>query len=194
MHRSLLVGAAALFLSAGVAQAQSAKPQTRQGFNISFGLGGGSGQLTTDQGSNSDRKTGGTMYLNIGGTVMPNLTLGGEINGWTHSENNQTGTFATMMAVAHYYPMLTNGWYVTGGLGVASAQAKDDNTGDKLESNGLGLEIGTGYDWRLGTNFSLSPYFQYVYGTKGTAKLNGQDAGMKMGGNFFQLGLGFTWH
>ena len=193
MHRSLLVGAAALLMGAGVAQAQMNKPQTRQGLNVSLGLGGGSGGMTCD-GCQTDRTGGGTMYLNVGGTVMPNLTLGGEINGWSKDQNDASGTIASLMAVAHYYPMARAGWYMTGGLGMTTLALKDKTTGDKADATGFGMEIGTGYDWRVASNFSLSPYFQYVYGAKGELKVNDTDTGTKAGGNYFQFGLGFTWH
>ena len=55
------------------------KPQTRDGFTISFGLGGGTAGATCD-GCDTDRETAPSLYLRLGGALRPNLMLANEIN------------------------------------------------------------------------------------------------------------------
>jgi opacity protein-like surface antigen len=184
--------ALALFCPMGAALAQG-HPHTRQGFNIGFGVGFGNAGIRCD-GCDLDRQNGGTGYLFIGGTVSPQLTIGGELNGWAKSSDDEDDSIGSLMAVAHYYPLPTNGLFVLGGAGVTGMELKDKILNDKLESAGFGLEVGGGYDWRVARNFSLTPYVQYVHAFGAEAKLNGTNLGENANPNFVQFGLGFTWH
>jgi outer membrane autotransporter protein len=71
-----------------------------------------------------------------------------------------------------------------------------DNHADlvNVTSTGGGVEMGAGYDIRLGRNFSLTPYASFVGAFAGTAKVNGISAPKKVTPNYAQVGLGFTWH
>lgn len=193
---SLLLAASALLIGAAPLLAQG-KPQTRQGFNISFGIGGGSAGLECDDFCGEvDRETGQTMFLHIGGTVSPQVTVGGEINGWAKISDDEEDVIASLMAVVHYYPVPTQGFFLSGGAGLTSLSVIDKTTvpNEEVTSNAFGLQIGAGYDWRVARNFSLTPYAQYVRGFLGEAQFNGSDTGADLNSNFFQIGLGFTWH
>ena len=172
------------------------KPQTRDGFTVSFGLGGGSAGASCD-GCDSDRETAPSLYLRLGGALRPGLVLAGEINGWSKTQTESGGegtlTIVTINALVQWYPQPTNGFFVSGGVGAGSMGLEvkipgvakvSDNT------NGLGYQAGVGYDIRLGRNFSLTPYATY-FGTAG-GKL--ESSGAKIDGNVFHVGLGFTWH
>lgn len=178
-----------------------AKPQTRQGFTISFGFGGGSAGFDCS-GCDSERESGTAGYLRMGGTVRPNLIVGGESNFFfkTKTESGVEGTFqlSYLTGFAQWYPQPASGLFVKGGLGfgLVSVEAVDQATGfsAKLESSALALSVGAGFDWRLGKNFSLSPYADFIAMAKGDEKINGGATGEKLGANVFQLGIGFTWH
>ena len=188
MRVRLAVSLLALVPALAVAQG---KPQTRQGFGISFGLGSGSAGISCD-GCNSDRDNGSSGYLRIGGLVRPNLFVAGESNGWLHSEAGTDVMISFISAVAQWYPSVAKGWYAKGGLGMSMYSASD-GTND-LTSSAPAITLGGGYDWRLGTNFSLTPFVNYLYGMEGDVKANGTSTGTKFGSNVFQLGVGFTWH
>ena len=111
----LLAGTAVLIaLCASVVDAQ--KPQTRNGFTISFGLGGGSAGATCDDCS-SDRQSAPSGYLRIGGALRQNLILAGEVNAWTkeYGEQGVTAdlTITTVNFVAQWYPQPTSGFFVS---------------------------------------------------------------------------------
>src|SRR5687767_3866410 len=82
LMRRIIGTAAALLLVAAPALAQSAP---RQGFTVSFGGGAGSAGFSYE-GSTSDRISGPSGYLRLGGAVSPSLVIAGETHGWTHSE------------------------------------------------------------------------------------------------------------
>jgi hypothetical protein len=182
-----------LFLSlfATSLSAQALKAQKRDGFWISFGMGGGSAGMSCD-GCDIDRSTGLSGYLRMGGTISPRLLIGGETNGWMKSESGVDQQIGFLTANAYFYPQATSGFYLKGGVGLASASEDDGST--KLESMGFGMQLGTGYDLRLAQNFSLTPYVNYLRAFGAEAKLDGTGLGENLNPNVLQVGLGFSWH
>ena len=188
---AILTFALGLLIPAGETFAQ--RPQTREGFNLSFGFGGGSASIDC-RGCRTSRQSGTVLYLNVGRTINRHLTLGGEVNAFARNSQNEDDRIGSLMAVAHFYPAPAMGFFLIGGGGMTSMSL--DNRVDlvKVTSTGLGAEIGAGYDVRLGRNFSLTPYAAFVQGFTGIAKLNGVSNYEKVTPNYVQFGLGFTWH
>lgn len=75
---------------------------------------------------------------------------------------------------------------------IAGVVMEDDE--DEVTSGHLGLGLGVGYDFRLGKNFSLTPYLNVMFTSKNELKLNDQSTGVKASFSLAQIGLGFTWH
>jgi hypothetical protein len=195
MRTTLMRAAALAALCASPLMAQ-AHPQTREGFTASFGLGAGSAGVTCD-GCDSDREIAPSLYLRLGGAYRPNLILGGEINGWSKSEDDAgdeaTVTMATVNFVAQWYPQTAGGFFLSGGLGLGSIRTDLRISGlGTLTSNttAFGYQVGTGYDIRLGRNVSLTPYATFF----GTAGGKVEDTDEKIDGNVAQIGLGITFH
>jgi hypothetical protein len=172
-----------------VAEAQNAP--TRQGFGISFGLGTGSAGASCDFCS-SERENGLSGYLRLGGHLNPSLLLGAESNGWVHSEDGLDETLGFFTGVAQWYPNVSTGLYLKGGLGLARYTATDGT--DEMTGNALAMNLGLGYDFRMGSSFSLTPYANYLLSTKGELKVNDISSNVNMSTNVFQIGLGVTWH
>lgn len=173
------VAAAALMLSAGVQNvAAQSRPQTREGFFIGFGLGWGS-MGCKDCGS---RESGFSGYLKLGGTVNQQLLLGFESNGWVKEQSGVTLSQSNASAVAYFYPEAESGFFLKGGIGLSTLKLAVSGLGSGSQS-GFGMVTGLGYDARVGANFSLTPYANFVYGSF--------DGGST---NVFQAGLGLTWH
>jgi hypothetical protein len=185
----------ALFAAIPVGRAHAqGKPQTRDGFTIAFGVGSGSVGFTCDFCS-SDRRKDGTAFLRIGGAISPNIILAGQTRGWTHEEAGETTTVGFLLGDVLFYPMSESGLYVEGGLGIGTMSNKDNNSGDELTLTGGALSVGTGYDIRVGRNFSLTPFIAFAGTGKGTPKQNGTTIpGGRLSTNLWQFGIGFTWH
>ena len=186
---ALFLGACSLLLAAPLAAQGHA--QTREGFYATFGLGAGSAGVSCN-GCATDRESAASMYVNMGGTVRPNLLIGGEISGWTKSDQGVDETISSLMAVAHYYPAAKQGFFLSGGLGYT--MMKLDDSVDEVKSAGVGMQVGAGFDWRVANTFSLTPYAQYVRAFGAEAKVNGTSSGSNANPNVLQVGLGFTWH
>lgn len=191
MRKTLVLSALLLATSALAAEAQSAKlPQTRQGFGISVGLGAGLGNIDCD-GCDFDSETALSGYLRLGGYVKPNLFIGGETTGWMKDVEGADTQIGFINAVAQWYPQVEQGFYLKGGLGFARATA-DDGT-NELRTSGPAFTLGAGYDWRLRTNLSLTPYLNYVRSTENDLEFNGLNIA-KASVNVLQFGIGLTWH
>lgn len=175
--------------------AHGQRPQTREGFWISFGPGGGSATFECDQcGAFPDELKGGgaTFHIRLGGTPSPQVLLGGEISGWAKDEAGVESAAAIMAGVVYYYPSATGGAFVKAGLGF-TAYAADDNV-DEFTSSGVGLILGAGYDIRVARNFSLTPVVNLIYGGGGDWKLNGNWVADNFRQTVIEFALGFTFH
>src|ERR1044071_4744187 len=122
----IVIAAASLLTLAALPALGQSKPQTRDGFTISFGFGSGSAGATCS-GCDTDRQSAPTAYLRLGGALRPNLILAGEINGWSKTEKEFGAeaeiTILTVNAVVQWYPQPTRGFFVSGGVGAGSMAA-----------------------------------------------------------------------
>lgn len=174
--RTLAAIGLALLVFTSTAGAQHA--QTRQGFWFNVGLGAGS-LGCDDCGSRTNGLSG---QLSLGGTITPRLLLGAGTNGWTKNEDGVTVTMGSLAALVRFYPSTTGGFYLTGGLGVATIDLGVDGYGSASDT-GVSALLGIGYDIRVGQNVSLTPFWNGIGGS-----FDGY------GANFGQIGLGLTIH
>ena len=178
--------AAAQPAAAGPPQEETQLKHARKGFWIGLGLGYGSLGLSYEN-LDFDREGGFSGMLKLGGTLSQNLLIGIQSNGWTKTENDATLTFGVLAAVAQFYTGSNSGLYFVGGAGLGTFTGS--YSGESETKTGFGWVVGTGYDLRLGSNFSLTPYFNFlgssfdIFGT-----------GDKVGVNLFQLGLAANFH
>ncbi len=176
---SRLVLAAIVALSVSVTGSASAQnSQTRQGFWFNGGLGYGS--LGCQDCSGREGALSGGLAL--GGALSQKVLLGAGVNGWSKSEDGATLSVGTLTALIRFYPSATGGFFLLGGLGLGSIRAELDGFGSDTET-GAGALIGLGYDFRVGQNVSLTPYWNGFAATTSNV-----DA------NVGQIGLGVTVH
>jgi hypothetical protein len=165
---------------AGLAVATAAQAQQgpmRHGFWFSGGLGMGS--LGSNGGTS--RETGMSGDVSLGGTLSPRWLLGVGSSGWSKSEQGGRLTVATLDARIRFYPSATGGFFLTGGIGAASIRASVG--GLSATDNGAGAIFGLGYDYRVASNASITPYWNGF-----AMKSDNNDA------NVGQVGLAITLH
>lgn len=188
-----LIVLAALATTTAEAQKPAPGRNARQGFWIGFGFGPGS--VGFDCAScGSDRTTGGSGYLRLGGTISQSFLLGFEANGWAKSEGGVDDVVATGFLMAHWYPSRNGALYIKFGIGGMSWVSEDAT--DELAATAGAAIIGVGYEIRLTRNMSLTPFLNSMASGNAEFELNGQPvtgaADFKM--NMVQAGLGLTWH
>lgn len=176
-----------LILAMGAPTVQAQRPNTRQGFWISFGLGAGSLGLGGDV-SNSDRSTGLSGYFRLGGTVSQTVLLGAETNGWVRSENGISTTVGFVGPVAVFYPSSTGSFYIKTAVGLLTVDE------DILTGSGFATSLGIGNDFRVGDNFSLVLFLNAITSFGVEADVGGAGTGVNIDPNVAQLGLGVAWH
>lgn len=172
--RTLTGIVALLFLATTTASAQV----QRKGFWFSGGLGYGS--VSCDD--CDDRTGGGAGYLSLGGTVSPRWLLGVGTAGYTRDDDGVTYSVGTLDFRVRFYPSVTGGFFLTGGIGFGSIRVDVEDGPEDSESGGA-LLLGLGYDVQIGRNVSLTP-FANAFGV-------GND---DTDANVLQIGLGITVH
>ncbi len=119
--------------------------------------------------------------LSFGGTLSPRLLLAGATAFWTRSDGRVRRSAGIVDFRLRYYPSLTGGFFLTGGLGVGGLRASFDDI--TVSESGVAALLGLGYDVPIGTNVSLTPF------------LNGFGFRTRDGGvDVLQAGLGITVH
>ncbi|GAC1658765.1 MAG: hypothetical protein NVS4B3_26400 [Gemmatimonadaceae bacterium] len=172
--------------------AQANHPQIREGVNVSFGLGAGSAALNCG-GCSTNRVNGTAIYLNVGGTINPQATLGAELSGWSTGLPDGDYRIGSILLVGHYYPRVDNGAFISAGIGTVAAEAIPKGAFD-AKVQAVGSQLGFGYDVAIEPHLFLTPYIQYVRAFNSEITVNGAAAGPRFDPNLFQFGLGFTRH
>ncbi len=159
-------------------------PQTRQGWLVGLGLGGGSAGLTAD-GESSDRTGGGAGSFRVGYAFQPQLSVDLNSSAWSKSENSTTLTFDVAAIGLSYYPAAVPGLLVHGGIGsgTESGTVVVGNTKFSESQSGLGFSVGAGWEFRLARTFAVGPEVNY-----GWMSLDSFDA------NYINGGIAATWY
>ena len=131
---------------------EPAAAQVRRGFWLNAGLGYGSQGC---KGCIRDDGVAGDFAL--GGTLSPRLQLGIGSAGWLRNYSSSTATVATLDARVRFYPWPTGNLYLTGGVGLGALHIDNDFSGSSTKT-GVGAVAGIGYDIRVGSSVSLTPY------------------------------------
>lgn len=145
MRRALSLSLAIALIVGAALPARAQEQPKYRGFWIGFGAGGGWETWQWDFGTAG---RGYSVYLRMGGTVSQHVLFGGEILGWFDEGSGQHERL-NVTATALLYPFASGPWFVKGGWGVAQAERED--------RQGVGITLGSGFDFRLGGNFYVTP-------------------------------------
>ena len=178
MTRSTMVVALLAVATTLLPAAATAQAPARSGFFIGFGFGGGSFGIEDAD----ERETSISGYFKIGGALSDHVLLGAESSGWTKEESGITVTSGALSAMAYVYPNPAGGFFLQGGLGIASLEAEVDGFGSGSET-GTAFTLGAGFDIGFGGRFGLTPYTTLVLSSF-------EDGNTSV----FNLGLGFNWY
>ena len=142
-----------------------------------------------------DRKAGPSVQLGIGLRLSQKLALGGEASGWRKKEEDITSSAGTLLAVIYWYPAADKvRYFLKGGIGAVAykANANEDEDTDPFTFNTFGVQLGVGYQFRLGRDFSLSPYFTFM-GSLSSDLEQGDDRVPDVSLTWIQLGIAIGW-
>jgi hypothetical protein len=158
---------------AAPAQSATQRPHTREGTWFSIGLGLGSiGCDGCDVRSNG--VSGG---LSVGSAITDRFMLGVGTTGYSRTIDGDLLTVGTVDGRIRFYFTNTGGGHLNFGMGLGTLSYAGET------EVGLGLMFGLGWDFRIGRNVSITPFWN------GFAMNNSN-----VDANVGQLGIGFTWH
>lgn len=191
---SIVVSAAPLLAQ----DVNSSMPQSRPkvnnriGFRSSVALLRGSSQITSTEFDDSqDRLSGWADNYSVGYYINRSIsidvdvsTLYGSIEGGKQRDYN-------VLVGLTAYPIATNGFYLSGGVGRSRTVATVD--GETLEVTGAAYSVSAGFDIPIQAEFSVSPFVRYMGSTGGGFYFNGSKVG-DANVNQAQLGLALRWH
>lgn len=178
------------FAQPGVLPAQRRSSDTRSSFWYGFGLSPGWARVGCSICA-KDRASGISAFVRMGGGVGRRVRIGAEFAAWRRREGGVTQSLTAVGAAAYWYPEGRRGLYLKGGLGLVSHHAEDQ--GDVIASSGIGPEMGIGYEFPVGRNWSLAPFFSYAIGSiAGEVKYNGAQVTDQATISFFQLGVSLS--
>ena len=132
-----------------------------------------------------------TFNFRLGGTVNPYLRLGGEVNAWWNSYQDNTGynvseTLTHALVIARVYPAKSLGLYLKGGAGVGWTGASLDYSNGTSEA-GFAMGLGAGWEIALSKQLYLTPavdWYQSRYEKRDDATLYKR---------LFNLSVSVTW-
>ena len=139
--------------------------------------------------SDGETRTGFSGHVRIGGTVKPNLLLGGETNGWFESSDGIDNSWGSLMGTAYYYPGKTTPLYVKGGVGYMSTSGNDGFS--EYSSNHFAFQVGAGYDFKVGSNKAITVVANWIQGLSGSLNIDNVEFG-NASPRIIQLGAAFS--
>lgn len=191
--RKLTAALAAVFVL-GAPALRAQHPQVRDGFWIGFGLGYGPFDASCSGCLSINSESGFTGHLRLGGTLKPNVLLGGDIVAWTKSADGFDELGGNTTATVYYYPMVRSGLFLKGGVGLSLYDISPTNSGSGADGTGVGFTIGAGYDLRVGRNISLTPVGNFLFGSVGDIQQNGATVLTGWKQTILEIGLDVTFH
>jgi hypothetical protein len=158
---------------------------------VSAGLGGGWTRVSCAI-CRTDRNLGPTGYVRVGVPLRSGLLLGAEANLWTREgepvgdEDTREWTRA-VSAVVHLYPRPGGPFFVKAGLGQLSFQAND-----QLSTSTMGVQLGAGYEFRVGNKLYISNYLNLLASSYGSLQSGGEQVVDDVNVTLVQIGVGLT--
>jgi hypothetical protein len=145
-------------------------------------------------------------YFQAGGTLRRRLLVGAELSSWfdTYSPPKfQEAEFgevdgAGLLVLASYYPLANRPLFFVLGAGVSAVGVQPvaragEAAPDKIESGGVALRTGIGYEIRLRRNVKLRPEVVYQRMVDEDVEQGGEIVSMRVDPRLFGLQFGLTW-
>ncbi|MBW2734508.1 MAG: outer membrane beta-barrel protein [Deltaproteobacteria bacterium] len=134
----------------------------RTNWYIGFGVGGGSGWVSNDNGGESTSEGGVAINFKVGAVVTPQLLIGFEASAWRYQDSNDFAIqFNHYDGVATFFPIHDGGFFLKGGLGLGVALL--DYGGEIQASTEAGFDVkaGLGYEFQVGRSLNIGADLSY---------------------------------
>jgi hypothetical protein len=161
-----------------------------------FGVASGSGTIACSACAHAGSMSGTSFTIQLVKRVSPQLRAGWTTNAWWHSGDDWGLGIWDLSAVLLYHPSTERGFFIGGGPSYAMMVATvTDSTG--LQRHGWGFTSAMGYELRLRSATSLTPFVQYARAWVGDIYYP-KDSGIPWARGWkhqvLSVGLGVTFH
>lgn len=171
-------------------QAVGQAPETD---GVWYGVGAGYGFTMLNCAICSDVIRGGpTVQLKAGGTLSQTVLLGGEASGWVKRLEDVDQFVISLHVTSYLYAVGTPGLFLKGGIGPTWFIADQRGDDGDLGSLGFSLQFGIGYEARVGSATSVTPYANVVGSGFGKLSLDDDVASDQFGVAQVQIGVSLT--
>jgi len=171
--------------------AQTAQNRELQRFWIHVDLGYGTANVSCDLCASGPRLGGVTYGVELGGTLNPNVRLGGAFEAWTHGTGSAAEDMENLGVVMYYYPT-SSGLFVKGLVGLSTYHAAGFPA---ISGTGWGATAGIGYEVPIGRSATIIPFADYVLGNVGDLSYDdGTPFATGWSQNFVAIGLSFGFY
>jgi outer membrane autotransporter protein len=175
VSRSLL-GAAFAVGTLCTAEANAA-PRTHDGFHLNMNAGIGYVSASAEQAGFKENMSGVSFPTGIliGGSVIPGLVIGGNLfwhvtpsPSYSLNGNSQTLSDVSMWLVGigpyvDFYPNPAEGLHFQGMVGWGALERTINGNSGGNDPTGLIMQIGAGYDFWVGDEWSIGPLARFAY-------------------------------
>jgi hypothetical protein len=191
--RITLLICTALIASIVPARAQNVRGPASDRFFMGGGVGAGWTRIACEY-CRREHEFGPIGYLRLGSRLRPGLLIGAELNGWTHSEDEEEIRLfmAALTAVGWLYPNPARPLFLKGGLGWVNYRVNGGGEDDDLASGGPGLVLGAGYEFRLSESLTMTNYINVVASAFGKLRSGETVVVENLGITSIQFGVGVT--
>ena len=188
-RRPFLLALALLGLAPRVAPAQRGSPRA-ESFWFSAGIGPTWLRVSCEI-CRSDRGTGVSGYIAIGGSGGRGVLVGAEATGRFKREGGVRETVWGFGAVAHWFPSTRRRLYWKAGAGVQLYRIEDGT--DVLTASPFGVQVGVGWELPLSRRYRWVPSATlHIASVGGGLKLNGASSVNDVSLTMLQVGIGVT--
>lgn len=168
----------------GLAAPLGAQSTGDRGLWLGAGVGVGWGRVSCDV-CQTSRDPGPSAFVRIGKALRPTVRVAGEASAWTHEVVDEREYLGAAMAMLYVFPR-QGPLHVKGGIGYVGYRA-----GDAIAMNAIGLQLGGGYELRLG-GLALNNYLNLTSSSFGNLKNEGTTIAEDVSTTLLQFGVGFT--
>lgn len=170
------------FLATGVLVCGASRAQAQ--VSVAAGVGAGWGRVSCDV-CQTSRDLGPTAFLRAGKSIRPGVQIAGEATVWTHEVEDVRENMGAAMAVLYLHPR-QGALYVKSGAGFVGYRAGDD-----IAMNAIGLQLGAGYELRLG-GLAVTNYLNLIGSSFGSLKNGDVRIAEDVSATLLQFGVGLT--
>jgi hypothetical protein len=126
---------------------------------IGFGVGGGAGAISINNGPEAEQEGGVSIMFKVGAVISPHLLIGFDAGAWRYQLKDAAVQFNHYDAMVTLFPLSQWGLFLKGGVGMGNTIIDIDGKLWGRSQAGFDMRGGVGWEFKLGHAFYLGAEF-----------------------------------